>query len=59
VRDIAAEVVAQFMAPTDKDHPYLDQWAVGLLTKLSKDPAPVGPYAQAVKDAIIKRYILR
>jgi hypothetical protein len=59
VLNIAAEVVAQFIDPADKDHPDLDQWAMGILTELSKDPAPVGPYAQAVKDAIIKRYILR
>jgi hypothetical protein len=57
VRDMAAEIVAQFIDLADKDDLDLDQWAMGVLTELSKDPAPVGPYAQSVKDAIKREFL--
>ena len=55
--DMAATIVAQFIDLADEDDPTLDQRAMSVLTELSKDPAPVGPYAQSVKDAIIKRLL--
>jgi len=56
VSDMAATIIEQFIDLVDPEDPE-PGWAMRVLIELSKDPAPVGPYAQSVKDAIIKRLL--
>jgi hypothetical protein len=56
VSDMAATIIEQFIDLVDPEDPE-PGWAMRVLIGLSKDPAPVGPYARSVKDAIIKRLL--
>ena len=48
----AADIIGQNYFNFD-DEPELDFWAFRVLDELSNDPAPLGPYARAVKQALL------